>query len=45
VEIRVQRDALETIEKPSDDGKHGVESHSSVNQILEGSVGGKTKVE
>jgi hypothetical protein len=45
VEIRVQRNALETIEKPRDDGKHGVESHGSVNHILEGSVGGKTKVE
>ena len=45
VEVGIQGNALEDIEKPRNDCKDGVESHSSVNQRLEGFVGGKAEVE
>lgn len=45
MEVGVQRNALKDVEKPCNDGKHGVESHGPVNQILEGFVGRKAEVE
>ena len=41
----IDRNALENIEKPNDDGKDSVDTHCTINQVSKGSSGSKTEVE